>query len=145
MFRKLILVSTLLVLAVTQALAVNCDLSCVLTGGLWGHGACAVHAAGAGEDRGHCHPVPARSADDRVAALTGHSCGSAFCKTGLLAVTGSSATKGSPSRAESVNLSAAFGGLVPAGDSLYSAPRHHFFRYPAGSPLVVRSGTSLRI
>ena len=147
MFRKSILASTLLMLAITQAMAVNCDLSCVLSGGLLGHGACAVHARGAGtyEHTRHCHPLPARRAGDCMVPLSGRSCGSTFCKTGLLAITRGSVTKGSPSNAESMNPIMTFAGLVPASVGLHSAAQHRLFRYRGNSPLEVRSGTSLRL
>ena len=146
MLKKAILLSTLLALVIGQALAVNCDLSCGLTGGPSANGTCGVHTRIASEQQAakHCHEGGTQTENQSVVAMSGHSCGFTFCKSGLLAIR-SAATIGTLPRPDLVAPVMSF-----VNSFLTSSPgsslRLEFVSGRAGSiPLDVRSVSPLRI
>lgn len=146
MLKKAILLSTMLALAIGQALAVNCDLSCGLTGGPSANGTCGVHARISSERQTakHCHEGGRQTENQSVVALSGHSCGFTFCKSGLLTIR-SAATIGTlPGPDLALSVTSFVNSFVT--NSLSSAPHLLLVSGRAGRiPLDVRPGSPLRI
>lgn len=145
MLKKAILVTVLLALATAQALAVNCDLRCSLTG--IGSLPCGQHAGMAMDHKEaeHCHGMSVQAVNSFAAVTGGHSCGATFCKSGLFAIEKGSAVSGvnSPSTQLALSSLSALAGLAVKNARCSVHRRMH--PQLASAPLEMRPGTSLRI
>jgi hypothetical protein len=146
MLKNAILLSTLLALIIGQALAVNCDLSCGLTGGPSPIGTCGVHtriASEQGQATKHCHHCGSQAEKQSIAALNGHSCGLTFCRSGFDAAR-NTVTKGALPRPD---LAAPFTAFVDSFLSSEVPPPAHLSASGRAEyiPLDVRPDSPLRI
>jgi hypothetical protein len=145
MLRKAILVTVILALATAQALAVNCDLRCSLTG--IGSLHCGQHAgmATGHKEAEHCHGMSVQAVNSFAAVSGEHSCGATFCKNGLFAIEKGSAVRGVNFPSSQLALSPLSALTGQAANNARCSNRRRMPRQLARIPLEMRPGTSLRI
>ena len=147
MLRKSIFVAVLFALAITQTLAVNCDLRCALMGQTSGNRSCGEHSAMAmsHEETEHCHGMSMHAGNEAAAVMSGNRCEATFCRAGLVAIMKSSATDGSLSNSSAVTLPASLPFPVRTSDNFRLNAFWSVHREARNAPLDVRPGSSLRI
>ena len=145
MLKKSILVTVLLALATAQALAVNCDLRCSLTG--IGSPPCGQHAGMAmgHKEAEHCHGMSVQAENNFAAVTGGPSCGTTFCKNGLFAIEKGSAVSGVISPCSQLAHSSLFALTGQVANNARCSIHRRMHRQLASAPLEMRPGTSLRI
>lgn len=137
--------TVLLALATAQALAVNCDLRCSLTGiGSLPYGQHARMATGHKEAE-HCHGMSVHVGNNSTSVTGGFSCGATFCKNWLFAIEKGSAVSCAtpPSSQLALSLLSALTGQ--AANNARCSIHRRMHRQLASAPLEMRPGTSLRI
>ena len=147
MLRKSIFVSLLFALAITQTLAVNCDLRCALMGQSSGNRSCGQHSAMAmsHEQTEHCHGMSMHAGNEAAAVMSGNGCETTFCKTGLVAIVKSSPADESLTHSSAVTLPVPLPLAARTSDSFRMSAIWSVHREARNAPLDVRPGSSLRI
>lgn len=147
MLRISILVAVSFALAITQTLAVNCDLRCALMGQSSGNRSCGQHAAMpmGHEQIDHCHGMSMHAGNEASAVMSGNRCEATFCKAELVAIMKSSATEESLSHPSAITLPAPLPLPGRTGASFRMSAFWSVHREARNAPLDVRPGSSLRI
>ncbi len=139
--------AVLFALAITQTLAVNCDLRCALMGQTSGNRSCGQHSTVAmgHEQTEHCHGMSMHAGNEAAAVMSGNHCEATFCKAGLVAIVKSSATDESLSDPSAVILPASLPLAARTGTNFRMSAFWSVHREARNAPLDVRPGSSLRI
>jgi hypothetical protein len=144
MFRKSIVVTVMLLLAVVQALAVTCDLRCSLMTISTGSQTCGNHVASESSraTKKQCHATATDSG--RNPALSDGNCDASICKAQLEALVKKSSGDELLLNHTAISTPAK---LICVFDefSLIRSPLHRSPQQNASAPLDLRPGSSLRI
>jgi hypothetical protein len=146
MLRKSILVTALFALAMTQALAVNCDLRCALMDNSSGIRSCDEHTiAKDSRSMEHCHGMAMQPESRTAVAVRGHRCESTICNVGLLAADEISSVNHLLVNSHPATFLPPLIRPDQALDSVRSSLLRGMERQAGDAPLEVRPGVSLRI
>ncbi len=146
MLQKSIFVVALLAVAITQSLAVNCDLRCSLMEEALGNRSCGQHTpvTMGHEQAEHCHGMSMQAGNEAAALIGGHRCESTVCKAALVAILKSSGADESLLDPTSVALLTPLP-LLASDPTFRFTAFGHVHRQARNTPLDVRPGSSLRI
>jgi hypothetical protein len=146
-FKKLIVVTALLLFAMTQSFMVNCGLSCALMSYVTGSRTCGEHGriAKSRENGERCHGMVMQREDQGAVQMGGHTCDATSCKAELLAVTKDLGIRALHSNTEPWTLLRTATLLMTATDGAHSRSHQLISRHSETAPLELRPGSALRI